>query len=43
MFQSAVAEGFELQAGARGMAFNADMVSLIRFLDMGTRQARVLR
>jgi hypothetical protein len=43
MFQSAVAEGFELQPGARGMAFNADMVSLIRFLDMGTRQARVLR
>lgn len=43
MYQSAVAEGFELQPGARGMAYNADMVSLIKFLDMGTRQARTLR
>ncbi|MFO0870532.1 MAG: vWA domain-containing protein [Pirellulales bacterium] len=43
MFQAAIAEGFELQAGARGMAFNADMVSLIKFLDMGTRAARSLR
>jgi hypothetical protein len=43
LFQSAVAEGFELQPGARGMAFNADMVSLIKFLDMGTRVAKSLR
>ncbi|MFO0901522.1 MAG: vWA domain-containing protein [Pirellulales bacterium] len=43
MFQSAIAEGFELQSGARGMAFNADMVSLIKFLDMGTRVAKTLR
>jgi hypothetical protein len=33
------ADGFGLQPNARGMAFNADMVSLIRFLDMGTRAA----
>lgn len=43
LFQSALAEGFELQPGARGMAFNADMVSLIKFLDMGTRVASTLR
>lgn len=43
LYESAVAEGFELQPGARGMAFNADMVSLIKFLDMGTRVASTLR
>ena len=35
--------GFEVQEGAKGMAFNADMVSLIRFLDIGTRVAATLR
>jgi hypothetical protein len=40
LFDSAVQEGFtDLQPHARGMAFNADMVSLIKFLDMGTRVA----
>ncbi len=39
----AIAEGFEIESGARGMAFNADMVSLIRFLDMGTKIASPLR
>ena len=39
MLQRAIAEGFGVQSGARGMAFNADMVSLIKFLDMGTRVA----
>jgi hypothetical protein len=42
-FRSAVAEGFPIQHGARGMAFNADMVVLIKFLDMGTRAAVQLR
>lgn len=42
-FQSAVAEGIQLAAGARGMAFNADMVVLVKFLDMGTRPAMTLR
>jgi hypothetical protein len=39
----ASAEGFQLQAGARGMAFNADMVCLIQFLNMGTQAAPGLR
>lgn len=42
-FRSAVQEGYQLQQGARGMAFNADMVVLINFLDMGTRAAVQLR
>jgi hypothetical protein len=36
-------EGFPLQSGARGMAFNADMVCLIQFLNMGTQAAAGLR
>jgi hypothetical protein len=43
IFRSAVAEGMQLQPNSRGMAFNADMVCLIRFLDMGTRPAAALR
>ncbi|MHB1033280.1 MAG: vWA domain-containing protein [Pirellulales bacterium] len=39
LVKNALAEGFELQPNARGMAFNADMVALIKFLDMGTRAA----
>lgn len=39
IFQRAVSEGQELKPNARGMAFNADMVALIKFLDMGTRVA----
>jgi hypothetical protein len=39
IYKRAVAEGYELQPNARGMAFNADMVALIKFLDMGTRPA----
>jgi len=39
----AVAEGLPLQSGARGMAFNADMVCLIQFLNMGTQAAPGLR
>ena len=42
-FQSARDEGMQLDDGARGMAFNADMVVLINFLDMGTRAAVRLR
>jgi hypothetical protein len=39
-FQSAAAgSGLSLAAGARGMAFNADMAVLVQFLDMGTRPA----
>lgn len=43
ILRMAVSEGFNLTAGARGMAFNADMVVLLRFLDMGTRAAVQLR
>jgi hypothetical protein len=39
----ATAEGLHLQPGARGMAFNADMVCLIQFLNMGTQAAPGLR
>jgi len=39
----ATMEGFQLQPGARGMAFNADMVCLIQFLNMGTQAAPGLR
>lgn len=42
-YQHAVMEGLPLQPGARGMAFNADMVCLIQFLNMGTQAAPGLR
>ncbi len=42
-YRHAVAEGFPLQPHARGMAFNADMVCLIQFLNMGTQAAPGLR
>jgi len=41
--QHAAQEGFQLTSGARGMAFNADMVCLIQFLNMGTKAAPGLR
>lgn len=37
--QGAIKEGFQLQTGARGFVFNADMVDLIKFLDVGTKVA----
>ena len=39
----ATGEGLQVQPGARGMAFNADMVCLIQFLNMGTQAAPGLR
>lgn len=42
-YRHAVMEGFQLQPSARGMAFNADMVCLIQFLNMGTQAAPGLR
>ncbi|MEE8451004.1 MAG: vWA domain-containing protein [Thermoguttaceae bacterium] len=42
-YRHGIAEGFPLQPGARGMAFNADMVCLIQFLNMGTQAAAGLR
>ncbi len=40
MLAAARADGFEVTDGAHGFAFNADLVSVIRFLDIGTRVAR---
>jgi hypothetical protein len=37
--EKARAQGQELEPNARGMAYNADMVALIRFLELGTRGA----
>lgn len=42
-YRHGIAEGFPLQQQARGMAFNADMVCLIQFLNMGTQAAPGLR
>jgi hypothetical protein len=39
----AAVEGFRLEREARGMAFNANMVCLIQFLNMGTQVAPGLR
>jgi hypothetical protein len=33
----AKAKGYQIGAGARGYAYNADFVTLIDFLDVGTR------
>ncbi|MDB6055879.1 MAG: von Willebrand factor type [Verrucomicrobiales bacterium] len=35
------AENFQLGNGAKGFAFNADLVELIRFLDIGTRASNL--
>lgn len=42
-YRHGIAEGFPLQPEARGMAFNANMVCLIQFLNMGTQAAAGLR
>jgi len=34
-------EGFPVSGGSRGFAFNADLVELIRFLDIGTRPSNL--
>jgi hypothetical protein len=39
--EMAKAENFELGHEARGFAFNADLVELIRFLDIGTRASNL--
>jgi hypothetical protein len=39
LLKAARADGFTVAEGARGFAFNADLVSVIRFLDIGTRVA----
>jgi hypothetical protein len=40
LLEAARSDGFTVATGARGFVFNADLVSVIRFLDVGTRVAR---
>ena len=40
---TAQSEGFRVNDGTRGFVFNADLVSVIRFLDIGTRAAQMVR
>jgi hypothetical protein len=40
---AAQSEGYRVDAKARGFVFNADLVSVIRFLDIGSRVAQTLR
>ena len=42
-FEAARAEGVHLEPEARGFVFNADLVAVIRFLDIGTRVAQEAR
>ena len=39
--ESAEREGFSVSENSRGFAFNADLVELIRFLDIGTRPSNL--
>jgi hypothetical protein len=41
--EAARQEGFRIEEATRGFVFNADLVSVIRFLDIGTRAAQSLR
>ena len=41
MMSIARQEGFAVSEGARGFVFNADIVSVIRFLDIGTRASNL--
>jgi hypothetical protein len=43
LLEAARGEGFRAAQGTRGFVFNADLVSVIRFLDIGTRVAQALR
>ena len=41
--EAAKNEGFRVDAQSRGFVFNADLVSVLRFLDIGTRAAQTAR
>jgi hypothetical protein len=43
LMAAARAEGYDVQPGARGVVFNADLTAVVRFLDIGTRVSTVLR
>jgi hypothetical protein len=40
LLEAAGAEGYAVGPGTRGFVFNADLVSVIRFLDIGTKMAQ---
>jgi hypothetical protein len=41
--EAAKAEGFRVDDQSRGFVFNADLVAVLRFLDIGTRAAQTMR
>lgn len=43
LIQAAKADGFPVNTGARGVVFNADLVAVVRFLDIGTRVTTGMR
>ena len=43
LLEAARAEGFVVNDNTHGFVFNADLVSVIRFLDIGTRAAQTVR
>jgi hypothetical protein len=43
LLEAARAENFPAGPGSRGFVFNADLVSVIRFLDIGTRVSQGVR
>jgi hypothetical protein len=43
LLEAARSEGYRVDEGSRGFVCNADLVSVIRFLDIGTRMARNVR
>jgi hypothetical protein len=43
LLSAAKADGFSVQPGARGVVFNADLVAVVRFLDIGTRITTAMR
>ena len=43
MAQAALDEGYALTGAARGFVFNADLVAVTRFLEIGTRVASSVR
>jgi len=43
LLEAARSDGFPGRPGSRGFVFNADLVSIIRFLDIGTRVAQGVR
>ena len=40
---AAKSEGFRVNENTRGFVFNADLVSVVRFLDIGTRAVQTVR